>query len=141
MTEVNTEDIGLVIKVNGSEIVVEINKGGGCKSCSMHGLCGTNNKPVILTFKTAESFKEGDRVYVSVAGSTRILSALLVFILPLICLFGFFLLGRMFTNEPMSVLIGFIGLVFGFIIIRFIDKKIGKHINFQLGGKCEDLPE
>ncbi len=138
MATEHTEDIGTVTSVQGRNITVEICKSGGCKTCSMHGICGSNNTPIILHFETGDDYKIGDQVIVSVSSGVRILSSLIVFILPLIALLGFFLLGRNFTSELGAIIIGFTGMLAAFIAIRLIDRKIAKHINFQLEGKYEN---
>jgi positive regulator of sigma E activity len=141
MTNEAPEDIGTVSSVDGTRIKVEINKSGGCKSCGMRGLCGNTMTPIVLFFETDGSYKTGDRVKVSVSSRIRILSSLLIFAFPLIALFGFYLIFRNFAAESMAALAGFGGLVAAFLIVKLIDKRIGKHINFVLEGKCEDLPE
>ncbi len=134
-------DIGVVTQIKGQKITVEIPKGGGCKSCSMHGICGTNSTPIVLSFETDEAYNVGDKVNISVGANIKILSSLIVYLLPLVALFAFYLIARMYMQELGAVFFGFIGLVLSFLLIRLIDKKIGKHINFELGGRCEDLPE
>jgi positive regulator of sigma E activity len=141
MSASNMEDIGIVTEVNGSRIKVDIAKGGGCKNCGMKGLCGSTNTPIVLHFDTDGSYQVGDKVLVSVSAGLRVLSALLVFVFPLLALFGFFLIARRFTSEPLSVLAGFTGLILAFFVVRLVDKRVGKRINYQLGGKCENLPE
>jgi positive regulator of sigma E activity len=140
MSEIPSEDIGLVTSVSGNRITVEIPKGGGCKSCSMKGLCGSDNKPVVLYFDTDGQYQVGDKVNVSVSSGVRILSSVIVFVFPLLALFGFFLIGRSFMTELNSIIFGFGGLLLAFAVIKLLDKCIGKHINFQLGGKHEDMP-
>ena len=132
-------DVGIVTAVNGNRITVEISKGGGCKSCSMKSLCGTDNKSIILHFDSTERYKIGDKVNVSVTSGVKIISSVIIFVFPLLALFGFFLIGRNFTTELYSILIGFGGLILAFGIVRIIDKYIGKKINFRLGGKHENL--
>jgi len=139
MTAEASEDIGIVTTVVANKITVEIPKGGGCKSCSMHGICGTNSKPIILTFASDGTYKPGDKVIVSVSTGIKLLSTVIVYLLPLMALFAGFLIARSFMQELGAVLIGFISLALSFLVVRWLDRKIGKHINFQLGGKCEDL--
>jgi len=135
------EDIGTVIAVNGSMITVEICKSGGCKSCGLKGLCGSGKTSQILSFETNESYRIGDKVVVSVSSGVRILSSIIVFIFPLLGLFGFFLLGRIFLSEPGAIGLGFAGMVIAFLVVKLLDKLIGRQINFSLGGKYEDMPE
>jgi positive regulator of sigma E activity len=141
MTDEHSVDTGIVTHIQGKKITVEIAKGGGCKSCSMHGLCGTNSTPIVLSFITDAEYQIGDKVNVSVGTNIKLLSSVIVYLLPLVALFAFFLIARSFMQELGAVLCGFIGLILSFLLIRVIDKKIGKHINFELGGKSEDMPE
>jgi positive regulator of sigma E activity len=141
MTPDTSEDIGIVTAVDGNKITVEIPKGGGCKSCSMHGICGTNSTPIILTFGSDGTYKTGDKVIISVSANIKLLSSVIVYLLPLVALFAFFLVARSFMQELASIVIGFIGLCLSFLVVRWLDRKIGKRINFQLGGRCEDLSE
>jgi positive regulator of sigma E activity len=137
----STDDIGTVTSVEGKYITVEINKGGGCKNCGMKGFCGTSNSPIILRFETDELYKTGDRVAVSVEPGIRLLSSLIVFGLPLIAMFGFFIVASKFFNEPVSVLISFAGMVLSFLVVRRLDKYFSKKVNFRLRGKYEDMSE
>ena len=141
MTSESSEDIGTITSITGNKITVEIPKGGGCKSCSMHGICGTNSTPIILTFDTDGTYRMGDKVRVSVSSNIKLLSTVIVYLLPLAALFAFYLIARNYMQELGAILAGFIGLCLSFLVVRFLDKKIGKHINFQLGEKCEDLSE
>lgn len=140
MSSETSDDIGFVTAVNGLKITVEITKGGGCKSCSMHGLCGTSSTPIILTFDTDGSYKIGDKVIISVETGVKLLSSVIVYLLPLVALFASFLIARSYLPELGAIAVAFIGLCLSFLIVRLLDKKISKKINFQLGEKCEDLP-
>lgn len=134
-------DIGTVIAIDGRQITVEICKSGGCQSCGLKGLCGSGKSSLLLTFTTDDIYRIGDKVLVSVSAGVRVLSSLLVFVFPILALFGFFLAARMFVNEPVAIIIGFAGMGIAFLIVKLLDKLIAKKINFVLGGKCEDLSE
>jgi sigma-E factor negative regulatory protein RseC len=140
MTEQNA-DVGIVTAVAPNRITVEIEKGGGCKSCGMKNLCGVSSNNLVLQFDTSDSYSIGDRVIVSVSAGIRVLSALLVFGFPLAVLFIAFILARLLFNELVSVAAAFIGFVLSFLVIKLIDKRIVKHIEFKLEGKCENLSE
>jgi len=141
MASHNPVDLGIVTSVQGKAITVEIVKGGGCKACGLKGLCGTDNNPIIMHFDTDDSYQIGDKVIVSVSAGVRVLSSLIVFIFPLLAMFGFYFAGRCYTTESGSILIAFGGLLLAFGIIRILDKRIGRKINFSLGGRYEDLSE
>lgn len=140
MTE-QSADIGIVTAVAGSRITVEIEKGGGCKTCGMKNLCGVSNTNLVLHFDTNDKYNVGDKVVVSVGTGIRVFSALIVFGLPLTILFLTFMAARLLFNELVSVGMAFAGFALSFLIIKLIDKRIANHIEFQLEGKCEDLSE
>lgn len=141
MSSIPSQDIGIVKAVNGSRYTVEIAKGGGCKSCAMHGICGIDKAPMVLNLDSPQSFVVGDRVELEIAAGTRVLSALLIFVLPILILVLGFSLTRTFLSEPFAILAGFGSMAIAFLFIRFIDKRVSKKINFQIKGKYEDLPE
>ncbi|HOV16481.1 MAG TPA: SoxR reducing system RseC family protein [Candidatus Cloacimonadota bacterium] len=136
-----TEDIGVVTAVQDNRITVEIAKGGGCKSCSMYSFCGGNESKLTVNFNTDGGYRIGDKVKVDISAGIRVLSSLIIFGLPLVALFAFFLIARQFTSEPYAILIGFGGLLLSFLIVKILDKKMAKRINYRLGGKCDNLPE
>lgn len=140
MTEQNA-DLGIVTAIAGNRITVEIEKGGGCKSCGMKNLCGVSNSNLVLQFDTSDQYNIGDKVVISVSAGIRVFSALIVFGLPLAILFLTFMAARLLFNELVSVGMAFAGFAMSFLIIKLIDKRIANHIEFQLEGKCEDLSE
>lgn len=141
MSAEHETDIGTVIAIEGRQITVEICKSGGCKSCGLKGLCGSGKTSLLLNFETDDNYQIGDKVLVSVSAGVRVLSSLLVFIFPILALFGFFLVGKLLVSELTAILIGFGGMAIAFLIVKLLDKLIAKKINFELGGKCEDLSE
>ena len=140
MNTENTEDIGIVTAINGTKITVEISKGGVCKSCAKHGMCGIDSTPVVLEFDTNDVYQIGDKVRITIATRFKLLSMLIVYVLPLIALFLFYIVARQYMKEIWAIMAGFCGVVLSYLIIRILDKNLGKHMSFQLGGKYEDLP-
>jgi positive regulator of sigma E activity len=91
MTEDSGEDRGLVSAVNGNQITVELIRGGGCKSCTMQGLCFRKSTPGDFYLKSDISLQVGDSVQLEIsAGGRTWLPA--DFGLPLLLLFTGFLL-------------------------------------------------
>jgi len=142
MTETESiHDIGVVISAREGHITVKVDKSGGCKSCSMNALCGSGSKAFTLEFDTKDTFAAGDKVQVMIAPGSRILSSLIVFGLPILGLVAGYLIARNWLSEPVSVVLGFGGLVMMFLFIKLLDKRMANRIQYTLGGKCEDLPE
>lgn len=135
MEEQLQEDVGTVVSVQGNSIRVEVVRSGGCKSCSMRGMCFGRNTPAVFDLISELVLHEGDRVTLEISPGTRVLSAVLVFGLPLVFLFTGFLISSQFLAELPSILIAFAATVLSFIIIRLIDKRIGGKLQVSIGRK------
>ncbi len=129
-----TEDVGKVIQVSGSHAKVEIQRGGGCGSCAMRGFCFKKGEPAVFDVQTELPLKVGDLVSLDIAPSMRVLSALLVFGLPLAMLFIAFIVARLYLTELISVLIAFGAMALSFIVIGCLDRKHGRNMKINVGG-------
>lgn len=135
MEEQQQTDVGTVVSVNGNKFRVELVRGAGCKSCSMRGMCFGRNTPAIFDLESDLDLKAGDRVQLEISPGTRVFSALLVFGLPLLFLFGAFMLARLWFAELPSIGIAFAATAISFFIIRCIDRRIGGQLQVRIGGK------
>lgn len=135
MEEQLQEDVGTVISVQGTRVRVELVRSGGCKSCSMRGMCFGRNTPAVFDLSTDLHLQEGDRVSLEISPGARVLSAVLVFGLPLVFLFAGFLISSLYLAELPSILIAFAATVLSFILIRLIDKRIGGKLQVNIGRK------
>jgi len=135
MSEELPEDVGTVIEVRGSRVKVEVTRGGGCKSCSMQGMCFAKSTPAVFEIDTDLQLQEGDLVQLNIAPGNRVLSAILVFLLPLTFLFlGYWLASRSLAELP-SILIAFVAMALSFYIVRLLDRKIGGKMQVSIGRK------
>lgn len=134
MNETVIEDSGIVKAINGNKITVEIERGGGCKSCSMHGFCMKNVMDE-MELSTELPLQVGDRVQLEVSASGRALASLMIFGLPLAFLFAGFLISSIWLSEIVSIGIGFTALAISFLIIRALDKSLGAKLDIQIAGK------
>lgn len=135
MTEDSGEDRGLVSAVNGNQITVELIRGGGCKSCTMQGLCFRKSTPAIFTLKSDISLQVGDSVQLEISAGGRTLASLLIFGLPLLLLFTGFLLASQWLVEPAAVAIGFASMASSMVLLRWLDKKIVGNLDIRIAGK------
>ncbi len=128
------EDTAKVLSVDGKKITFEIINNGSCKSCSMHGVCGTNDTPIIHEAITNLNVQVGDVVKVFLSAGTRILSAFILFIIPILSMILFYLLGKLTFNlsEDLSIFLSVIGLFLSGVAIYIIDKIYQKKIHFQI---------
>lgn len=129
-----SEDIGKVIWVQGSLARVEIQRGGGCKSCAMRGFCFKKGEPAVFEVQTELPLQPGDLVSLEIAASTRVFSALMVFGLPLVLMFLGYLISRPYFTELISVGIAFGAMALSFVIVGYFDRKYGKGMSVSVGG-------
>lgn len=122
------EELARVVKVSDSSVWVERISLDGCQSCTMHGLCGSKGNPQ-LKFTNKENLQEGDTVIIKINTSTKLISSFVIFIVPIIILFIFFLLARYTFNfsESKSALISFTSLILSALVIYLFDKYVAKN--------------
>lgn len=135
---VDSTQIGVVKKYENGIATVLMDVQGGCSSCGMHGVCGTNNSCTEHIIKTDIELQAGDKVIIYIDPSKRIYSALLLFIFPIVNLVIFYYLASMFLSESYAIIFGFVGLVIAFIINRIIDRIWGKKITYIIASKYEE---
>ncbi|HOE54483.1 MAG TPA: SoxR reducing system RseC family protein [Candidatus Cloacimonas acidaminovorans] len=135
MQEEIIEDSGIVKKVEGNSIIVEIERGGGCNSCKMQGFCFKKNEPAEFEIVTDIPLQVNDRVQLDISPLGRTLVSLLIFGVPLLFLFLGFLIASLWFTEIVSILIGFTAMALSFRIIRYIDTKYGKRLKISIARK------
>jgi len=135
MQEEIIEDSGIVKKVEGNIVTVEIEHGNGCNSCKMQSLCFKKREPTEFEIVTHIPLQVNDRVQLNISPLGRTMVSLLIFGVPLLFLFSGFLIASIWLTEIVSILIGFIAMALSFKIIRFIDKKYGKQLKIRIERK------
>ena len=126
------EDSGIVTEVNGDIVKVEIVRGGGCKSCTMRGFCFSKNTPSQFVLTSSLPMKPGDKVQLNIAAGGRIMASLLLFGLPLVFLFGGFLIAAVWLIELGSIAVAFAAMSLSFLLLSSLDKKLGKKLNISI---------
>ena len=134
-TELHQEDIGTVVSMNGRIATVELKRSGGCKDCTMRGMCFSKNTDSVFELETNLQLVPGDRVQIEISPRTRIVSSLLIFIVPVLFLFGGFILASVWLQELPSILLSFAAMASSFLLVRLIDRKFGKHLDIRIGAK------
>ncbi|MDZ4182425.1 MAG: SoxR reducing system RseC family protein [Candidatus Cloacimonadaceae bacterium] len=135
MEEPHIEDSGTVVSVQGNHVRVEVARGAGCKSCSMRGFCFSQNKPSVFDLETELDLSPGDKVELEISPGGRVVSALLIFAVPIVFLFAGFLISSQWLAELPSIGIAFLAMALSFIIIRYCDRNIAGSIKVQIGRK------
>jgi len=128
-------DIGTIVRIDGNRVRVEVQRGAGCKSCSLRGMCFGRNTPSMFDLTSELDLQFGDRVELEIAPATRILSALMVFALPLVLLFAGYLIASRWLAELPSIGVAFLAAALSFLIMKWIDRSWGGRIQVQIGRK------
>ncbi|MDD4310581.1 MAG: SoxR reducing system RseC family protein [Candidatus Cloacimonetes bacterium] len=135
MTEEHIEDSGIVTAVNGNQVKVEIVRGGGCKSCTMRGFCFSKNTPSEFDLTSNLPLQVGDKVQLNISAGGRIMASLLLFGMPLVFLFGGFLIAAVWLVELGSIAVAFAAMAASFLLLSSLDKKLGKKLNISIERK------
>ena len=133
--ESSLEDVGTVVAANGNKVRVELVRGSGCKSCTMRGMCFGRNTPAVFDLESDLDLVPGDRVQLEISPSTRVLSSLLVFGLPMLCLFASFLIASRWLAELPAIGIAFGATALSFLLMKQIDKRFGNRLQVRIGRK------
>ncbi len=118
----DSQEFGIVRQRCGSLYTLELGNENGCKGCLLAGVCQRQNKVVQLDSELDLSI--GQKVSLAVKPSDRLLSSLVVFVLPIVLMIMFYFLGGLFLDsESGQTIFSFLGLGLGALLIKFIDKK------------------
>ena len=118
------QETGIVESVEGKEALINIKRstacGDSCATCKAQ--CKTSGTKIKA--KNLIGAKEGDRVKIEMDTKTVIFSALLVYIFPLVVLFGAYFLAAYYykLGESFSVGCSLIAFVVSFVLLYIIDK-------------------
>jgi positive regulator of sigma E activity len=121
----------IVTNITDQSVFVAIqNDGSQCETCPQAGgcsICTNPDKQTIVEGRYIQSENDdmpiaiGDEVYIDVRPETRVVSSLILFLVPIAALFGSYKLSTLFTqNEPLTIGISLIGLMVSVIAVVFI---------------------
>ncbi len=119
-------EISVVSFVEGDYAYLKTDSTSSCNSCSSKSACGsgkllsfTDSNPTIRVPNTL-NLKQGDEVIIGMSSDKLLLGTILVYLLPLLFLFLFAAIAKMFGGELQSVLAGFGGLLLGLVFAKKI---------------------
>jgi positive regulator of sigma E activity len=115
--------------IDEKSATVVLSQYGECNTCAAKGSCHglSSKKPKMISVHHSGDLKVGDAVVIGVEPRYRVAAALLVFLLPLLSLFGGYFAGkRLFPEYGENALIGsaFAGLLFAFGIVALLLKFV-----------------
>jgi len=128
------EESAIVISSDNDIIVIETQKKSSCGSCSVNKTCGTgiiskyfSPKTIEFSIKNTINAKVGDAIIVGINERVFLLGSFLMYILPLLFILGFALIGDFiaglveFANSEFFVIImACIGFVSSFGFMRYL---------------------
>lgn len=137
------EESAHVVESDDEYAWVETERRSSCGSCSAKG-CGTGALSKILGRKTQRmkvlnpiGAKPGDEVTLGIEEQALIKGSLAVYIVPLVAMLGGGLLGKALAPQwgadadALSAMLGIIGLVVGFLWLRFYNRSIAQDKRFM----------
>ncbi|MCK4329144.1 SoxR reducing system RseC family protein [candidate division WOR-3 bacterium] len=114
------QEDGIIIKIDGQDALVEVNP-EGCITCTAKAFCSGGEKRIVKAENKIRA-KLGDKVTLKIPRRGFYLSLSLIFIIPIVLLFGGFIIFYRLLGEGIAGLIGLILLIAWFIALKWIDK-------------------
>lgn len=127
---------GKIVRITNGKAVVQMEVSGECNNCALRESCcalssDRTRQIEIPIVKNMGNLREGDNITLSFQPQTRIMSAFLVFILPIVFLIaGYFIGLTFFGTEGKAILTGFAGLIVAFTLIWRLNKILAREKSF-----------
>ncbi len=137
-TQESNDEIGVIKKLSGNEVVVEVQRKGSCKNCSINMLCmGGNEKTQFHLKSPSFPLAAGDEVVLEISPADRIFSSFIVFIFPILTMIGFYaLIGyALGLSENIAIFGSLFGLLLSGVAIKLIDRMASERILVKITGK------
>lgn len=139
------KETATVVKTEGEFAWVETARKSACQSCSVNKGCGTavlskvvGNKTTQLKVVNQIGAQVGDEVTVGIHEAAMLRGAVLIYLLPLLGLFGFALLGEilskqlnMASTEVLVIISGMVGLGLSLFWVKGYTARIATDSRYQ----------
>ncbi|MFI3163551.1 MAG: SoxR reducing system RseC family protein [Bacillota bacterium] len=120
------KEIGTVVKADKKNIKIRMERKSACGNCNMCGF-KQGDMHVDLNCENKLGAKLGDKVEMEMEASTVLISASIVYLVPLICALVGFLIAYLLGVSELAQFGGLMaGVAFGFLVIFIIDKLVKK---------------
>ena len=127
-------ETGLVTRIDGKRAVIELAFKGGCKSCSLSGICkadGTGKRELDLPAGHL-TLSPGDTVEIETAPRSLLTAAFIIFIFPLLLACGaYFLTVRLGGSSNLGLAAFFASFIIAMLVVSLIDKAAGRGRFFE----------
>jgi positive regulator of sigma E activity len=125
-------EIGKIVTINDENAVVQMEAGSQCQHCGAKHACSAMGDVMRqIEIPAKNDVHVGDHVTISYQSQSRIVSVLLVFLLPVLFLIaGYFIGFALFGTEGKGILTSLGGLVIAFILNWGLNKIFAKDSHF-----------
>lgn len=124
------ETRAIVVQLEGAEAIVEAVQGGGCSLCGGGKGCGSGKLSQMLCVQPRQfrvrngiNARIGEEVQVGVEDGLLLRSALTMYGIPLLLLFGGALLGARWGDDAGAAVGAAVGLLAGFLLAGFLASR------------------
>ncbi len=124
-------EVGIVTECKGNRAKVKVDKKEECAKC---GMCMFSKNASSIEFNANNDIgaKVGDKVELALNEGSKLIGALLVFLVPLLLIGLSAVITYLFIGKDIYLLaISLPLIVIWFIVLALIDKKIGKSKTFS----------
>lgn len=139
------EEVATVINCSGKQAILEAQRKSTCGSCAAKSGCGTavfaktlGKKSSRITVDNTLNLQVGDRVLVGLHENALLLGSSIIYLLPLIGLLVFALLGKGLSqqlfdieNELLVIVFAIIGFVLSMSLVKKFNQKVKTDPRFQ----------
>ena len=120
------EEKALVVSSNTQYAWVTPVESSKCSGCSSASSCSTSFLTSILERKSQRTVRidnldgvsPGDQVIVGIHAVNLLWGSLLGYLLPILCLITFSIIGHLFFGEQVTIVLGFFGVLFGLVFAK-----------------------
>ncbi len=116
------EEHAKVVRLQGDQAVIEMQRQSGCQSCSLSGGCGVGSlgrllgqRAQLYSIPNEQDLQPGEQIIIGMPDRSLLLASVIMYLLPLICLFMFGLAAQVIfhSNESVTAVLSMVGLAVG----------------------------
>ncbi len=123
------QETAIVSHIKDDYAFLKRNGSSGCGGCTLTSTCGSVslfsfNPDTNLKVMNTLGLRAGDSVIVNMPSGKLMLGTVLIYLLPLLALFSFAVIGKMLVGEITSIMSGLGGLCLAlFFVKKYIDHR------------------
>jgi sigma-E factor negative regulatory protein RseC len=133
------EECGVVVRVADEFAWIQTSRHSACGHCDSKSSCGTASLSQVLGQKKTEikvlnqlAVRVGDNVVVGLEEQALLRGSLVIYLLPLLCLFVTAILAQTWLDsEGITVISGIAGLAGGLLWVKQITVKMADDVRYQ----------